>query len=212
MSKFIKRDSDEFNELNFLGYYLYNINGFIAGGCFKNIFNKEPVKDIDIFFENDEDYQHAINEYTNNDRFENVFENEKCVGFKHVKSGIQVELIKSLFGSQEEVMNRFDFTITKFSYKRTFVEIDEDGMPVFDYDIVHHNNFFQHMAQKRLVIDNESNELVFPFSTLDRMFRYAKYGYQPCRETKVKIIQAVRIEEEFSSDDISRSIYGGGFD
>lgn len=35
--------------------------GFIAGGCFKNILSGERVKDIDIFFESESDFQEAVN-------------------------------------------------------------------------------------------------------------------------------------------------------
>lgn len=34
--------------------------GFIVGGCFKNIFNHEKVKDIDIFFEKQTDFDDAV--------------------------------------------------------------------------------------------------------------------------------------------------------
>ena len=30
--------------------------GYIAGGCFKNIFNGEKIKDIDIFFDDEEEF------------------------------------------------------------------------------------------------------------------------------------------------------------
>lgn len=36
--------------LLWLDDYLVGHKGFICGGCFKNILNKEKVKDLDIFF------------------------------------------------------------------------------------------------------------------------------------------------------------------
>ena len=36
--------------LNWLDEFMIGHHGFICGGCFKNIFNKEKVKDLDIFF------------------------------------------------------------------------------------------------------------------------------------------------------------------
>lgn len=51
----IKVDKIEnFRQLNKLKKYIDGIDGFIAGGVFKNIFNNEPIKDVDIFFENEE--------------------------------------------------------------------------------------------------------------------------------------------------------------
>lgn len=47
----VERDRDNFWMLNWLDEYMAGHKGFISGGCFKNIFNKENVKDLDIFFE-----------------------------------------------------------------------------------------------------------------------------------------------------------------
>lgn len=52
----IKRDRENFWMLNWLDEYMTGHKGFICGGCFKNIFNKEKVKDLDIFFENESDF------------------------------------------------------------------------------------------------------------------------------------------------------------
>lgn len=49
MGDLVLRDGDEFFKLSFLKRFLLGTNGIIAGGCFKNIFNGERVKDIDIF-------------------------------------------------------------------------------------------------------------------------------------------------------------------
>lgn len=40
----IKRDRENFWILNWLDEYMTGHKGFICGGCFKNIFNKEKVK------------------------------------------------------------------------------------------------------------------------------------------------------------------------
>ena len=54
MGDLVLRDGDEFFKLSFLKRFLLGTNGIIAGGCFKNIFNGERVKDIDIFFRDKE--------------------------------------------------------------------------------------------------------------------------------------------------------------
>ena len=46
----IELERDNFFMLNWLNDYLVGHTGFTCGGCFKNIFNKEKVKDLDIFF------------------------------------------------------------------------------------------------------------------------------------------------------------------
>lgn len=46
---FVKRKREEFYNLAFLDNFMIGHKGFIAGGCFKNIFYKEKIKDIDVF-------------------------------------------------------------------------------------------------------------------------------------------------------------------
>lgn len=56
-----------------------------------------------------------------------------------------------------------------------------------------------------VVIDKD---IPFPMSTFERMLRYAKYGYFPCKETKMKIINALRdlTDEQV---ELSESLYDG---
>ena len=45
-------------------------------------------------------------------------------------------------------------------------------------------------------------------STFERMLRYAKYGYFPCRETKLKLIRALN-ELNSREIEVSESLYNG---
>lgn len=54
------REIENFMQIHFLDEYMVGHKGFIAGGCFKNIFNGERIKDIDVFFENETDLHDAI--------------------------------------------------------------------------------------------------------------------------------------------------------
>ena len=59
--------------LNFLDKFMMGHKGYIAGGCFKNIFNGEKIKDIDIFFDNEEEmakFQKWREEYEEKERLE----------------------------------------------------------------------------------------------------------------------------------------------
>lgn len=51
-----KADIYNFRQLFFLDKYLMGHRGYIAGGCFKNIFNEEKVNDIDMFFRQESDF------------------------------------------------------------------------------------------------------------------------------------------------------------
>ena len=129
----------------------------------------------------------------------------------------------------EEILNKFDFTITKFAYYKEEVEdetgavakrqelpfetledehfLEEIGIPEthIEYKILMDDAFFEHLHLKRIVIDKD---IPFPMSTFERMLRYAKYGYFPCKETKMKIINALRdlTDEQV---ELSESLYDG---
>ncbi|WP_459579162.1 hypothetical protein, partial [Enterobacter asburiae] len=101
---------------SFLKRFLLGTNGIIAGGCFKNIFNGERVKDIDIFFRNKNDFNDANIKYQDNPDFTLTYQNDNVVAYKANDSGIVVELCKKTFGQPKELLNIFDFSITKFCY------------------------------------------------------------------------------------------------
>lgn len=234
----VERDRNNFWMLNWLDQYMTGHKGFIAGGCFKNIFSKEKVKDIDIFFESLSDWQEAVQYfdsmtpgYNGDDKRDEEYifhyENEKVKAYKNIKSGIRVELCRTLFGTAKEVISQFDFTIAKFAYYKAEVE-DESGAEVdpfafdgmeelaeyhmekkpdthIEYRIVCDENFFEHLHLHRLVTDDK---IQFPMSTFERMIRYIGYGYKPCKETKLKIAMAIH---ELSEQEVSvgESLYDG---
>lgn len=201
----IEKDRDNFYALNFLDRFMVGHKGFICGGCFKNIFNKENIKDIDVFFESREQFESAVkhfNEDVNN--FCLHYENKNVKAYKHKNTGVVVEVCCKIFGTASQILEQFDFTIVKFAYFKKEVE-DDEGEKHIEYSVLMHNDFFEHLHTKRLVIDDK---IPFLMSTLERMFRYAKYGYMPCRETKIKIAQAI---SELSQEEIivSKSLYDG---
>lgn len=215
----IKKDRDNFWMLNWLDEFMVGHKGFIVGGCFKNIFNQEKVKDLDIFFQSKSDFEAATEYYDELCGEDNVggtyrfyYENPNVKAYKHIGTGITIELCCKVFGTAEEILKNFDFTIVKFAYYKEEV-VDEtspfdDGKPTgthIEYKILCDDMFFEHLHMKRLVIDDK---IPFPMSTFERMFRYAKYGYFPCKETKMKIVNALR---ELPSEmvNLSNSLYDG---
>lgn len=227
----VEKDRNNFWMLNWLDQYMTGHKGFIAGGCFKNIFRKEKVKDIDIFFESISDWREAVQYfdsmtpgYNDDDKRDEEYifhyENDKVKAYKNIKSGIRVELCRALFGTAKEVISQFDFTIAKFAYYKVEVEDEspweEYGLLDFEetnkkpethieYRIVCDENFFEHLHMHRLVTDDK---IPFPMSTFERMIRYIGYGYKPCKETKLKIAIAIHdlSEQEVS---VGESLYDG---
>lgn len=60
MSVLMRENRDNYWMLNWLDKFMEGHKGFICGGCFKNIFNQEKVKDLDIFFQNEGDREEAV--------------------------------------------------------------------------------------------------------------------------------------------------------
>ena len=244
---YVNLDVMNYWNLLWLDDYLTGHKGFICGGCFKNILNKEKVKDLDIFFKTKTDWEDACRYFDEQTpgygfdedilSYENAtwlfhYENSKVKAYKNKETGMVVELCCSIFGTPKEILDNFDFTITKFAYYKEEVE-DETGAEVSDKEIKEmielglfteeeakninkpathwenrilcHENFFEHLHMHRLVIDDQ---ILFPMSTLERMFRYVKYGYHPCKETKLKIAKALNEMDERTIE-VSESLYDG---
>lgn len=228
----VKQERDNFWMLNWLDEFMTGHKGFICGGCFKNILSHEKVKDLDIFFKSKADFEDAVQYfdsqstgYEGSDKgreiYQFYYENANVKAYKHIEKSITIELCCKIFGTAEEILNNFDFTITKFAYYKEEVEgetraevLPFDVEPIestekpqthIEYKILHDDKFFEHMHLKRLVTDNK---ILYPISTFERMLRYAKYGYFPCRETKMKIIKELR---KLSDDkvEMSESLYDG---
>lgn len=212
-SKFIETDTQNFRNLWFLDKFLYGHKGYVAGGCFKNIFNKEKIKDIDIFFESEEDFFEAKTYFEDEikgspDKWKFSYENKNCWSVFSIKDEIRLELVKNYYGKPEDTIQTFDFTITKFAYYRTTQYVDSEGK--IDTKVVYYKDFFEHLHLKRLVVDNR---LILPANSFNRMVRYIGYGYLPCKETKAKIILELSKLDFDNKDDVmkllGKSLYEG---
>lgn len=196
-----------FPMLSFLKKYLEGHRGFIAGGCFKNILSREKIKDIDIFFESRDDFQEAVDYFNSIEGWQFVYRNEKACSFRETDGNMRIELIESIFGTPEFILDNFDFTVAKFAYfMQDMSEMHKDKQEkVYEPMIIYHKDFFEHLHMKRLVIDNE---IPFPISTWERSYRYKGYGYDLCRESKQKLLDALRMTTP-KDDELSMYSLGG---
>jgi hypothetical protein len=196
---FTENQKEKFNRIRFLSHYLDGHDGFIAGGCFKNAFLKQKIKDIDIFFKSETDFIKADEFFNKNDDYVFSYNNQNVVSYKNKKTGIRVELIKKEYGTPKEIISMFDFSITKFAMYRAKDEKGENADTCIYVD-----TFFEDLVNNKLVIDGD---LKFPISTFERSYRYRSYGFGLCRESKEKLIQAIKQAPE--SESISNDLYFG---
>lgn len=211
---------ENFSNLLWLEEYLAGHKGFVCGGCFKNIFDKQKVKDLDIFFESEYEWQIAVNYFDERSvgygfledkvtedvaEYRFYYENDNVKAYKHLETGMTVELCRSIFGTPKEIIESFDFTITKFAYYKEEVKDEDTEGTHIETKIICHDKFFEHLHLKRLVIDDK---IPFPMSTFERVLRYVKYGYHPCKETKIKLAKAIHdMPEQMIT--VSNSLYAG---
>lgn len=210
MSEFKVQEILNFRQLYFLDKFLIGHKGFVAGGCFKNIFNKQAVKDIDMFFESKGGFNDAVKYFKdlikeNPEEWRKSYENKNVWAIYSEKDKLRIELVRSVFGSPEKIISDFDFSVTKFAYYRNEDNIDvEDYMAQFE--VMYHEDYFEHLQMKRLVIDDE---IPFPVSTFNRSYKYQSYGYGLCKESKIKLITSLREIDVLNEDELGKSLYEG---
>ena len=188
-------------KVRLLDRFMTGHRGFVAGGCFKNIFSDTKLKDIDLFFEESRDFEDAEIYFNESDNFSFCYKNDNCISYIDKDTQVRVELIHKTFGTPESILEMFDFTITKVAYFKEYI-ITEDGTESV-YSLLIHEKFFQDLVNKKLVIDDK---LLFPVSSFERSYRYAKYGFGLCKESKGLLIEALRTAD---TNDLSDALYNG---
>lgn len=142
MNNFVIDTPDNFWQIRWLDKYMEGHKGFIAGGCFKNILSGERVKDIDIFFESESDFQEAIDSFNDEkhqkEGWKFKYRNEKVCAFQKEGEKVWIEFIESEFGKPKEILRSFDFTVTKMAYYKEpkYEEKEDDYFPFSSASIV----------------------------------------------------------------------------
>ena len=162
--KYQTKDAYYFNKLKPLFPYLKMTKGFIAGGVFKDIFLDKPFRDIDFFFENEEDFIKSRNAFIQDPSFKLKYRNGNAYGFINESIQLNIELICKKFGSPTEILNGFDFSVSKFA----LYSFNNDLYVKF------HPLFFEDLSDKKLRFDlNERS----PINQLKRILKYSRYGF-----------------------------------
>lgn len=195
----IDGDPKNYPQLGCLFKYLVGLNGaFIAGGAIRDLLTGKTPRDIDVYFQ-DQRYYDLAKTYLNK-KYKKVYNNNKvyCINV----NGMNVELIHSIYGDPVDILTEFDFTIDKFALGNT-ISYDNDDPAQF---CIFHKNYFEHLLTKRLVIDSY---LPMPLGAYNRLFKYAKYGFFPCKSTKYIIAKFIQKSSFETPDDIVNGFYDG---
>lgn len=198
MNQFTEKLANQISKVRFLDLYMAGHNGFIAGGCFKNIFNNEKIKDVDIFFESESDFISADLYFEADEDYVFSYENKNTKAYKNTKTNIRVELVRNTYGTPEDILKKFDFSITKFAYCKR-----DTGEESIEYYCYYHVDFFEHLVLKKLVLEEN---ILFPVSTFERSYRYRGYGYGLCKESKANLVNTLKNSDV---NDISNELYFG---
>jgi len=136
---------------------------YIAGGAVRAVFANEPIKDIDIFFFSEADYNKfksnvIIGDLDSNDP---AFETDSAISYNY--KGMNYQLIKKMFGTPEFILNNFDFTVCMGLYSPE------------ENNFLLHDNFLEDLSCRILYYNIESK---FPIASIYRMKKYINKGYQ----------------------------------
>ena len=157
---------------------------FVAGGAFRSVATGNTPKDIDVFFYNVGGYNNAIERFRASKKYDAVYKTPRSAGFKHISSEMVIDLVCYQFGTPEEVLNRFDFTVCKAALFK------QGDMYVF----AHHPLFHKHIEERRLFT---TNDIENPDLFFNRMVRYVKYGFTEVDYlTKVALFRAIHKMDE----------------
>jgi len=170
----------------------------IAGGFIRSFFAGEPINDMDVYFHNKEDLEKSYSKLIAH-RWLTSFKSERAITLK--QGGKTVQLISFYYGEPEEIIKRFDFTISSAAF--AFKKDPDQEKPVGIFYL--HDNFFEHLAGRLLIY--QSSEL--PLSTLKRVIKFVKRGYHICDENLIKIIESIAHDVNFeNSEELERHIAG----
>ena len=139
---------------------------FIAGGALTSVFSSKSISDLDIFFNSFEDYKLMRNSFDVDINQDNVYIKVPVIETNNAVSycinDCRVQLIKKLFGTPEEVINQFDFTVCMGAY------IPQERKIILD------ESFLYHLSQRILCFNTNAK---YPIASLWRAKKYIKKDF-----------------------------------
>lgn len=160
-------DKCEDENFKFFKEVLSKIDGFVAGGVFKDLIKGKKPKDYDVFFKSIKEYNKAIGYLSTNTKEYEYIESLEgyYVRLLHKKSNNVLELNCRSFGTPAEVISKFDFDITKMAL--VYVNPNE-------FKVICSKNMLDNVKNDTITINKNIKPTI---STLERIKRYKSYGY-----------------------------------
>lgn len=166
--------------LNRIEISVDDLDCYIAGGCMRSYFAKEPINDIDLFFK---DRKNAVKCLIRLRKvgYRLIFSNKNAVKLvkyeKDKKSKSFIDIVKRYYNSAEETILDFDFSVCKIAYDTKTKQF------------YHSKNSFVDICTKKLAIPdiNYGN----PIGSLKRFQKYIKNGYYACNGTILTIAKSI---------------------
>jgi hypothetical protein len=174
--EYIISDAFHFEKLRVLFPYLNNHDGIIAGGVFKDIFLDKNFRDIDVFFTCESEFLKCIRNQNSSNYYIKKYENDNAIGFEENFSKIRVDFVRKRFGSPREILDSFDFSVSKFALYK-----DKENI----FKVIYHPLFFSDLVTKTLRYDSTVGDPVLQFS---RILKYSRYGFKINKADQINLI------------------------
>ena len=181
--EYIRKDASEFEKLAVLFPILKrNEKAIIAGGVFKDLFLERKFRDIDLFFNSQKDLCNTINFVKENTGFKMIYENNNATGYFDLNLNWKIDFVQKQFGSPEEILDSFDFSVSKFC-------LFKDGCGL---KVLFHCCFFEDLTNKNLKFNPK---VVNPVSMLSRALKYSTYGFNLNKSDFLYLISLINLME-----------------
>lgn len=143
------------------------------------------IKDVDIFFETEEDFLDALSFYEGKDNCTKIYDTSNSVGFEFKDKGscnvAIVDLVRRNFGSPQKIIGKFDFTVTQCAMRKK----ESNGNDVM-YELIYTQDFLSDYLTRtlRLTPGYDDNNM------FERLTRYINYGYKPIGNVTTTVLNS----------------------
>lgn len=160
----------------------------IAGGLFRAFLSNETPHDMDIFFPKCKAETLIINLYMLDPNWEDTGSSDNCRNFRNKNTGVEVDVVTSFHEEPYQLLETFDFVITKFAFV-----FNSWG----DIEVIYHKKYFEDLYKKTLNYDFDDEEPDWSgIKQLQRVIKYSNYGYKLSKKSLLSFVRFLKATEE----------------